>query len=189
MTINYSQTKLHWNYFLTLERDFETVARFIEPCEANNNVFSMELARLIMAATQEVDVVLKLLCRLVVPQSTADRVNAYHSVIVSKVPDLIHEEIRTPRYGMSSRPWIGWSEQNPPQWWTANNKIKHQRSQFYHQATLSHAFNALGGLLVTIAYYYNRLKSNGQYETDWRDVTETLSPSSTIFYLNEKYYH
>ena len=188
MVIHYAAAKLHWNYFLAIERDFETVARYIEPCEANNNAFSLELARLIMASSQEVDVVMKLLCELLVPGSNANGINAYFLIIREKLPDFMNEEIRIPRFSMSSRPWIDWNESQPPSWWQANNKIKHRRSSHFDQATLKNAFNSLGGLLVTVAYYYNREKTGGHAEAHWPDVTETLVPTATMFRLNQNYY-
>ena len=45
MGINYTDKRIHWNLFLALEREFEIVARYIEPCAANNDTYSIELAR------------------------------------------------------------------------------------------------------------------------------------------------
>ena len=71
--ISGSVTRLHWNYFLALERDLEKVARFIEFSEKNFSVYSIELAHLLFAAASEVDVVAKQLCEHI--NSTAPREN------------------------------------------------------------------------------------------------------------------
>ena len=63
MTIQATANKLHWNYFLALERDMETVARYVEFSAPNFDVYSIELAHLLFAAASEVDVVAKLLCQ------------------------------------------------------------------------------------------------------------------------------
>jgi len=49
MGIHYSQTNIHWNYYLAIENDFEKISRYIEFTEANNATFSIELARIIMS--------------------------------------------------------------------------------------------------------------------------------------------
>jgi hypothetical protein len=188
MGIQYNPSKLHWNYFLALERDFETVARYIEPCDANNSTFSLELARIIMAATQEVDVVMKLLCELIHPGCKRDKINDYYPIIVNNFKDFKTETVELPRFGMLSSPWIDWSERKSPIWWQANNKIKHERSKEFHQATFKHAFNSMGGLLLTVAYYYNREMALENVELDWPRVTETLMPKNTLFRLRQNYY-
>ncbi|MBL8873520.1 MAG: hypothetical protein JNK90_27345 [Planctomycetaceae bacterium] len=188
MGIQYNPSKLHWNYFLAIERDFETVARYIEPCDANNNTFSLELARIIMAATQEVDVVMKLLCELICPGCKKDKINDYFPIIRDNLKDFKKEIVELPRFGMASSPWIDWTAAKSPLWWQANNKIKHERSKEFHQATFKHAFNAMGGLLLTVAYYYNRTLAGGNAERYWPDVTDTLTPTSTLFRLRQSYY-
>ena len=55
--------KLHWNYFIALERDLEVVSRYVEFCPQNFDVYSIEFAHLLFAAASEVDVVAKLLCQ------------------------------------------------------------------------------------------------------------------------------
>jgi len=66
MGIKYEGTKIHWNNFLAIEQDFEKLSRYIEFCEDNNNTFSIELARIIMSASQKIDVILKNICNLLV---------------------------------------------------------------------------------------------------------------------------
>lgn len=189
MAIQYSNTKIHWNYFVTLEQDFQIISRYIEPCEANNAVFSIELARIIMASTQEVDVVMKSLCRLLDTNSEASKISQYFAIVSHNIPEFISEEVRIPRFSMSSQPWSSWTENTPPLWWTANNKIKHHRSSEYQKATLKNAFNSLSALLIVTSYFYKKeLEING-LNINWMDVTAELVPHSSLFRLNEDYYY
>ena len=57
---------LHWNYYLALDNDMARVSRFIEFNPANLQVFSLELAHLLFAASSEVDVVAKALCDVLI---------------------------------------------------------------------------------------------------------------------------
>ena len=61
MAIQATAGKLHWNYFLALDRDLEVVSRYVEFTKPNFNVYSIELAHLLFAAASEVDVIAKLL--------------------------------------------------------------------------------------------------------------------------------
>lgn len=54
---------LHWNYFLVLESDLEHLSRYIEFTKDNYKIYSQEMARLLLTAGSEVDVVLKGLCK------------------------------------------------------------------------------------------------------------------------------
>ncbi len=141
-----------------------------------------------MAATQEVDVVMKLLCELIHPGCKKDKINDYYPIIVGNFNDFKKETVELPRFGMSSSPWIDWSAEKSPLWWQANNKIKHERSKEFHQATLKHAFNSMGGLLLTVAYYYNREMASGNAGHYWPYVTDSLMPTSTLFRLRRNYY-
>ena len=194
MAISYKQTNIHWNYFLAIESDFEKISRYVEFTEANNGTFSIELARIIMAATQEIDGIMKKLCSLLVRGSKPKNIKEYKSIIINNLPELVDEEVQLPRFGMKSQPWNSWSDPDPdkhPLWWTANNKIKHDRTQHFEQANLKNAFSAVGALLITTLYYYKLefKQKNGGSDMDWQDLTSKLKPQSTLFILNDKYYH
>jgi hypothetical protein len=40
--IRAAESKLHWNYYLALERDMEQLSRYVEFCEPNLSVYSIE---------------------------------------------------------------------------------------------------------------------------------------------------
>lgn len=54
--IHATKGKLHWNYFIALERDPELASRYVEFCPQNFEVYSIEFAHLLFAAASEVDV-------------------------------------------------------------------------------------------------------------------------------------
>jgi hypothetical protein len=194
MDIHYRQTNIHWNYFLAIESDFEKISRYIEFTEANNNTFSIELARIIMSSVQEIDGIMKKLCPLIVTASNPQNINDYKDIIKENLPDFIIEEVQIPRYGMTSKPWINWNDNeqdNNPFWWKANNKIKHDRTQNFEKANLKNAYNAVGALLITTLYYYKFeiQNQNDAQPINWQDLTTTLKPKSSLFILKDDYYH
>ena len=191
MGIHYQEINIHWNYYLAIESDFEKISRYIEFVEANNSTFSIELARIIMASSQEIDGIMKKLCNLLNPNLPAKNINHYKGIIKTNLIDLTRERVYIPRFGMSSEPWENWNlSNNNPDWWKANNNIKHDRTQNLDDANLKNAFNAVGALLITTLYYYKaeRERANGGPIT-WQDFTFELKPKSSLFILNSDYYH
>lgn len=163
MAIQTSTIEPHWNYFLALDADLARLARYVEFNEKNFDCFSVEIARVLLAAAAEVDVVAKQLCEALQQGCGADRINAYRDVVLANLPDVRDFEVVVPRYGLSLVPWDEWKKpQGVPLWWTANNKVKHERHTHFHQATLKHALNAVGGLLILLLYLYRDKATQGQ---------------------------
>jgi hypothetical protein len=173
----------HWNYFLALERDFETVSRYIEFCPDNASTYSIELAHLLFSAASEVDTLAKCICSVLDPNETPQNINDYRRIIKAgeesetynlesptATPRTLKEEhkqrmselkVFLPRHNLECVPWENWKEGNldpknqRPEWWRAYNQVKHQRNTHYNRATLSNAFQALAGLLV-MNYFHCR---------------------------------
>jgi len=191
MGIHYQESKIHWNYFLSIEKDFEKLSRYVEFTESNNSTFSIELARLIMASTQEVDVIMKKLCKLVDNNSSAESIGNYKTIINQHIPDFHQEKVFIPRFGMNSKPWTNWrTDDLHPEWWTANNKIKHRRTEFFERANLKNAFNSIGGLFITTLYFYKKNIENQEgNEIDWMELTSSLLPETSLYRLSNDYYY
>lgn len=193
--IKVSESKLHWNYFLALERNAETISRYIEFTSGNFRTYSIELARVLLAAASEVDVVAKALCKILAPSRRADRITDYRSIIVIHLPHLARERVYVSRYGLTLDPWSSWRKKKTPDnplWWKAYNQVKHQRSSHFDQASLQHTLNSMAGLLLMNYYYYMEIMrpqwpSNKDALRE-KDVTAALEPESTLFRLNEEYY-
>jgi len=145
----------HWNYFLAIEEDLLRLSRFIEFHEANFGCFSLELARIILAAGAEVDVVRSQLCKQVkTHQQKSSRKSAMSLLLANNFPDLIRFEVRIPRFGLVLHPWVDWDKDDDPLWWQAYNEIKHKRNRSFNSANLKNALNAVAGLFVIILHYY-----------------------------------
>ena len=159
--------ELHWNYFLAIESDLDILARYVEFEENNFDCFSVEIARIILTSAAETDVVCKQLCHKISASSTAGKINQYRDEIVpaySKIPNF---EILLPRYGLNLKPWSEWEKSDGvPHWWTAYNKVKHQRDSEYHRANLKNALNAVAGLFVMVLYLYKEKAEWGKLLPD-----------------------
>ena len=147
------ESNLHWKYFLALDNDTTTLSRFIEPCEENLSVFSLEMTRMIMTATQECDVILKELCR-VTSNPDCHKEHEYRKHLMDIFPRMSQIEIVCPHYQLSFIPFSDWRENKTPFWWTANNKVKHHRASCYKEANLRNVMNAIAGLLTAIIFLH-----------------------------------
>src|SRR4051812_21958933 len=90
----------YWEYFLALEDDLIRSSRYVEFHTDNMAVFSIEFVRILLAASSEVDVVAKELCKLIAPSAKRENVNDYRSAIVGRFPLFHTYEIQLPRYSM-----------------------------------------------------------------------------------------
>jgi len=189
LAIQTSTSKLHWNYFIALERDMEVVSRFIEFDTANFDVYSIELAHLLFAAASEVDVVAKLVCKYADPTAEAVNINHYKGLLLPAIPTLPTTKVFVSRYGLTLEPWSNWAGNTHPDWWRSYNDVKHERSAHFNKATLQNALNALAALMVlTYEYYARHLATPPQQTLYVKDVTAELLPESTLLRFDEGWY-
>lgn len=189
MGIQVNGSYVHWNYLVALEQDLAKVSRFIEFSEANFDTYSIELAHLLLAASSEVDVVLKALCNLKNPEIDHKNINQYRSTVKEHLPNMVAEKCFIYRYGLELEPWSNWVGDENPMWWRSYNKVKHQRNDHFDKANLKNTLNALAALSVAVLYYYKELFSQEE-PLEFKDVTRKLKPETSLVEFNEDYvYH
>ncbi len=116
----------HWNYFLALESDLESISRYIEFSPVNFNTYSIELAHLLLSAASEIDTVAKCVCKLIDPTSSPENINDYRRIIKEcegieakrmtndssyKLSSL---KLYVTRYGLDFVPWDSWKTTRIP---------------------------------------------------------------------------
>lgn len=154
MGIPQSPTPIHWNYFLALEDDLYQLARYVEFSESNYQTFSIEIARLLLSASAEVDSVLKQLARRIVGTDAPDKIGSYFEPVIGYAPRFVKFEVAIPRHGLLLHPWEDWLKDTPPLWWTAHNKVKHHRHERFAMATLKNCINAMAALLIAVLHLH-----------------------------------
>jgi hypothetical protein len=143
----------HWNYFLAIEQDVINLSRYIEFCKDNFKVYSIEIARIIMASTQEIDVVMKQICAN--KGNSSESESEYRTFIPTIYPKFTEREVEISRYELLFMPFAEWKNNKTPTWWTANNKIKHQRNTHFSKASLENMLKSVCGLMITDFYFYH----------------------------------
>ena len=154
MGIHESSNLLHWSYFLALEADVEKLSRYVEFTNDNFSTYSIEKAHILLAASSEVDVVAKQLCKVLDPDSTASNINEYKGLLRRLLPELETSRVTLPRYGLVLSPWSNWQENNNPNWWRSHNNVKHERDQYFSEANLKNVLNSMAGLFLLVLHYY-----------------------------------
>jgi hypothetical protein len=162
----------HWHYFLAIEEDLLRLSRFIEFSKKNASTFSLENARILMAATQEVDVLLKRICKK--HGKPGEKEPQYRKELSLEIPKLLTIEVSFLLGDIISCPYKAWASGKTPEWWTANNKIKHERHNHYEKASLSCVLDAVAGLFLANLYFYFPLEAN-----------ELLFPRAKLIFSDE----
>jgi hypothetical protein len=189
MGIRASESYIHWNYFIALEQDLAQTSRYIEFNENNYGTYSVELAHLLLASASEVDVIAKEICRFLAPAERAENINHYQNIICRKLPEFVEETVLIPRFKIELHPWLNWEQNINPLWWQSYNKVKHQRSDYFHEANLKNVLNAMGGLLIAVFYYYKlKFQSEGLTFQKNNDVTRKLDANPGFIQLRDDYY-
>ena len=165
---------VHWNYYLILEDDLLRLSRFIEFSKNNFKTYSIELAHLLLASTSEIDVVLKMVCKPFNPKARNEK--QYRSCILKNIPAFTKIKVFMNKHDLTFQPWHSWNKKKTPTWWTAYNKVKHTRNEYYERASLRNVLYSMAGLLVTNLYLYKDIANQGD-----------LSPWSKCFLLENKY--
>ena len=151
----------HWNYLLALDGDAAILSRYIEFAPDNYDTYSIELGRLLMAAAAEVDVAAKLACAHVPGSGKADNILDYQRILAAARPRLPTYPVSIHRFGLALTPWSNWTVPSVPDWWTAYNKVKHERGTHFRLANLKHTLNALSALHVMLIYAFPAEASEG----------------------------
>ena len=142
------------DFFQAFEDDLERLSRFIEIAPENYSTYSLELVRLLLAAGSEIDVALKELCKLSQPEAKPTRNIDQHKKIILGDKNLIgipKQTIEIRRFAIGLTPWKGWEADNPS-WWTAYNKVKHDRAANYKMGNLGNTLNAVAALGIIMQY-------------------------------------
>lgn len=172
----------HWNYFISIEKDMETLSRYIEFSGNNYDTYSIELAHILLSASSEVDVVLKQLCQALGIDNCENILHYREAIMTHSIgAKFANEEITISRFGLTYKPFENWNNGTSPDWWAAYNKVKHFRHDNFYKANLKNVLNAVGALLITVVHFYRlEFSRRDNKEVSFPDVIARLNPMSSI---------
>lgn len=179
MGIKQKSSLLHWNYFIALEADIESLSRYVEFTKDNFKTYSIEIAHILLASSSEVDVVAKQFCKRLDAKSKASQIDQYREVITSAIPEFADSLISLPRYGLELSPWSNWNNNQSPLWWKSHNEVKHQRNEHFPKANIKNVLNSMAGLFILILYFYKDIIDGRRIEPP----PSIFTPPSDLAYV------
>mgnify|MGYP004522084221 CR=1 FL=1 len=158
--------RLHWSYYLVLEKDLLDTERYISfdlgdnylydshaiTDLGNSNTFSNEFVKQYQAICSEVDVILKSICKEL-GNTTADSMPNYTDLVLNHWNTLSNQRVKM--NAIELQPFKNWKPNpayNSPDWWSPYNRVKHERLENFRKANLKNVTNALAGLYILESY-------------------------------------
>ena len=155
--MSFITTPPYWEYFRALESDLAATNRWVDMGPDNFKTYSIEFARILIAAGSEIDSVLKRLCREIAPQERPRSIDKYMPIVTDRYKRFSEFEINIPRFALRTfKPWELWGQKKTPLWWKpAFTDVKHNRHEHFVRANLGNCIHAVGALLIVLYYYYD----------------------------------
>ena len=158
--------KVHWEYYLVLERDFLATERYVSfelgdnylytsasVLNAENSlIYSNEYIKQYQAICSEVDVIMKSICKEF-GNTSAEKMPDYTTDILQRWPNIKNQKVEMK--DIELQPFLNWNETpyQAPDWWKPYNAVKHQRIDNYKNANLKNVLNALAGVYILCNYF------------------------------------
>ena len=190
--IDYRQfIKSYWNYFLELEEQLISTKRFVDFDKSNNKTFSIEYLKLLQATCSEIDVVAKIMAEWFEPEFKSldnKNIQKWGLAIQNAFSNIEGMAVRF-NNDYNIVPWNNWAYEKylnkkgnvsyrlikgkqTPAWWTAYNKVKHERTSAYGsgqtnyvRANLENLICAMAALYILETLFLSSLNGNGSTVT------------------------
>ncbi|BBD08369.1 hypothetical protein [Desulfovibrio ferrophilus] len=160
--------------FFAIENDLLQFSRYVDFSEGNLQVFSYELARLLLIIGSEVDIAFKVLCKKLCGESEFKGISQYKKCLLSRdlwidddnrlfnpqSPLDETDKVYMPRHHLTLFPWAGFSLDDSPKWWKSYNAVKHDRLSSSDAASLKNvllASSALFYIVSSLGHIQNKL--------------------------------
>lgn len=177
---------LHWPYYLAIESDLDSISRYVEFDEENYSTYSIELLRLLLTASAEIDDLMKAFCRLLGAEGKLNSIEKYRNSIMEFSPGLIDAKAKCAKYDLAFFPWKDWEKDNSPSWWRDHNEVKHHRGSSYKLANLGNVLNAVSGLyLLNIHYNHVLMNKKMSYPLELQNTISQLRVDKDLFRVDD----
>lgn len=175
----------YWKQYIMIEKELKQSIKYVAVDRGNFSAYSDVYAKLLLQIGSEVDVVAKVICKVIDATSTANKINHYQLEICSRFPEF--ESVTVACGDIDFKPWLGWNGASPD-WWKIYNGVKHDRNktETYGTLTLENykfanqgiVLESLAGLYQLEQYLYSII-SHDPHE-------ETPLPGSRLYRLKDQ---
>lgn len=139
-----------WHYYSIVEKDLANTSQYVEP-RGQENVYSLEFAKILILACTEVESLFKILCSEITGNSVSANMASYKSSILGKYPRIVDAMVSVSRLGISIKPFGTWNS-GKLIWWDAYQKVKHDRGTCFSEATYMNATYAVAAMHILLLY-------------------------------------
>ena len=165
-----------WNNFKSMEQDFLRFMEYVPHCVMNEDVYSPKLTGLLLQIGGYIDSAFKemasffsfsevksykmkegVLTEKVEAKAVKDILD--YCAIFESIYNLSENNrgdlIAKLDFGLKElRPFEKFADMEPPEWWTAYNKVKHEYSAEFEEANINSVLNGLAGAFLLNAVHY-----------------------------------
>jgi hypothetical protein len=173
----HAMTPKRWSFVQSLQEDLLAISRYVEFHEANRKTFSLAFDKIILAAGSEINSIFEELVHGEKGNLNIDKAKGH---LLPQMPSITSTEARlvASEYPVL-KPWENWGTANPEWWSMGYNKLKHERSKHYRDATLEYALLSVSGLLI-LTLHAHRLTTGHDAAVDafaGRQIFEISNPA------------
>lgn len=161
---------------LSLFSRLEPILRIIEPSTSNMATYGHELRHMLILASTEVESGLKavLIANKIEPSRNGNySIRDYRKLLGPMRLDEWKVELDGHHELGVFVPFLGWEDHAAPAWWTAYNRVKHDRESELHQATFHNVLLALSAAYVVVAAQFGLYAINAPH--NFPRVTELIA--------------
>ena len=193
--------KSYWNYYLELEDQFIATKKFVEFDVSNFTTYSVEYLKLFQAVCSEIDVVAKILAEeydVAFKKLENKNIQKWGYYLQSAYPCLETISVLF-NNEFSLYPWQNWKYEKytdkngalryrllhgkeTPFWWTAYNKVKHERTSHFKDGKVNYSRANQKNLIYAFAALFVLEKS---YLESIEGETKTPNSESKLFKYNK----
>ena len=150
------------HYFVALEKELENSFNYIEPETENMACYGAKYSSLLNSISIEFESTCKTLIKIKEEEAKVGNIGDIKNYILKYFPKICNSQVNIRRTNEFIKPLEDW-ESSRLKWWDAYTNLKHNRINNYSQANLKNVINAMGSLLIIIAYLANYRDSNKLY--------------------------
>lgn len=197
--------------YISIENSLRDIFQYIEPDENNGSTFSFELYSLLLRACTEVELNCKQIliangvsCKKYLKMDDYKKLEVSSKLSAYKV--IYHNWRKTTAKHVQYAPkelipFANFARGEGPEWYSAYNRVKHNRETNFEEANLNNCMNAVAGILVLLYSQFGSqcIETYGMNRMSWQIeegddmifdanvIFEIVPPPENIWPENEKY--
>lgn len=147
--MNIKEFKFAIKYYCQIDKDLELTNNFVEHSTENQQVYSINFAKIILIARAEFENRCKQLCDIL-EEGDHSKIDfkKFTKIILKHCPDIVKAEFEC--NGMKIKPLDDWKvyekEEFEKSKWNVYNKLKHNMFLYFSDATLENAIKSVASL-------------------------------------------